>query len=279
MPGVHRLPPELLSRAVTVTLVGCGGTGSVFAGWLPYLHKTLVALGHPAGLQVTIIDGDTVSESNCVRQMFSAGDVGRNKADVIVERTNLFFGQGWKANRRYLRDGDALRSDLVIGCVDTRAARKLVARACVAGGALYWLDCGNNDYDGQFVLGQPRRVSQTYRNGRMFEVPAVPEDVRLRTVAELYPATIDDTLPDDAPACSAVEALTRQGAFVNQAIASHAAVMLARLFRFGEISHHGEFINFVTGRAVPIPVLAGAGAATPTKRSPARRRRAAAIAG
>jgi hypothetical protein len=39
---------------------------------------------------------------------------------------------------------------------------------------------------------------------------------------------------------------------VNQTLAYHALAMLARLFRYGRLSHHGGFINLATVRMVPI---------------------------
>src|SRR6185312_16091447 len=53
---------------------------------------------------------------------------------------------------------------------------------------------------------------------------------------------------DNLPACSAVEALERQEPFINQTLAYHALAMLARLFRHGEISYHGGFINVARGQ-------------------------------
>ena len=58
----------------------------------------------------------------------------------------------------------------------------------------------------------------------------------------------DPTLDNDGePSCSAVEALERQEPFVNSTLAQHALALLARLFRYGEISYHGGFINLATG--------------------------------
>jgi len=67
----HSIHPELLRRRVRVLVVGCGGTGSAVVGGLPFLHQALIAWGHPEGLQVTVMDGDVVSPTNCVRQPFS----------------------------------------------------------------------------------------------------------------------------------------------------------------------------------------------------------------
>jgi molybdopterin/thiamine biosynthesis adenylyltransferase len=58
-------------RPAVITVVGCGGTGAQVAMGLPYLHQALLATGHPFGLRVFLADGDTVSETNCVRQPFA----------------------------------------------------------------------------------------------------------------------------------------------------------------------------------------------------------------
>lgn len=57
----HQLQPGLLRKPVRVLVVGCGGNGSAIAAGLPYLHQAMVVNGHPYGLEVTIMDGDTVS--------------------------------------------------------------------------------------------------------------------------------------------------------------------------------------------------------------------------
>src|SRR6201993_5366054 len=129
----HILPSHLVARKpVRVLVVGAGGNGSAIAmGW-PYLHQAMRAWGHPYGLEVTLMDGDLVSETNCVRQPFSFSDVGQNKATVLINRINLFWATSWSAipthfdARPFDRNQDRC-PDLVIGCVDTRAARKTIS--------------------------------------------------------------------------------------------------------------------------------------------------------
>jgi hypothetical protein len=59
---------------------------------------------------------------------------------------------------------------------------------------------------------------------------------------------VDPSLDDDGqPSCSAAAALERQEPFINATLAQHALALLARLFRYGEISYHGGFINLATG--------------------------------
>ena len=89
---IHRIHPELLERQVRVLVVGCGGTGSAVVAGLPYLHQSLVAHGHPGGLHVTVVDGDTISPANCVRQPFARSEIGLNKAIVLVNRLEPVLG-------------------------------------------------------------------------------------------------------------------------------------------------------------------------------------------
>ena len=243
---IHRIHPELLERQVRVLVVGCGGTGSAVVAGLPYLHQSLVARGHPGGLHVTVVDGDTISPANCIRQPFARSEVGLNKAIVLVNRLNLFWGLKWEAVPAYLHpgafisrsySGDDLRAHIVLGCVDTRAARATIRDAVGKWSRVqYWLDLGNDAESGQFILGEP--LNERNRRSKL----------RLRSAVELYPEICDPSLDNDAePSCSAVEALERQSPFINSTLAQHALALLARLFRYGEISYHGGFINLASG--------------------------------
>ncbi len=137
---MHRLHEELLHRTVEVLVVGCGGNGSAIVSGLPYLHNAMLAQGHPHGLHVTIMDGDSVSPLNCARQPFAKSEVGLNKAIVLVNRVNFFWGLNWQVIPEalavktpapsYAGYGEPhLGPDIVIGCVDTRAARAIIAQS------------------------------------------------------------------------------------------------------------------------------------------------------
>ena len=251
----HRLHEELLQKTVEVLVVGCGGNGSALLSGLPFLQQAMLAQGHPYGLHVTVMDGDAISPVNCVRQPFSKREVSLNKAIVLVNRINLFWGLRWAAIPRALTaqtlhpeyasyNERCLHPDIVIGCVDTRAAREVVARSVSGASCVgYHLDLGNTSSSGQFVLGEPLNV----RNKR--------SRTRLRTVAELFEEIVRPDLDDDnEPSCSAIESLTRQEPFVNSVLAQHALALLARLFRYGEISYHGGFIDVGAARATPLPI-------------------------
>jgi len=238
---VHKLRAwRELSRVV---VVGSGGTGAALVGGLPYLHQALVAMGY-AGLDVIVADGDRVEPTNCVRQPFSVSEIGLPKSTVLVNRLNLFWGLRWRASTEYVTETTKGRADIIISCVDTRAARRALVSSPLFQECAYWLDIGNNADSGQFILGQPK-------NPRNRRTP-----LRLPTVAELFPEVVTPLLDsaDNQPSCSALESLERQEPFVNQALAYQALAMLARLFRHRELSHHGGFINLATGRLAPLPV-------------------------
>ena len=249
----HRIHPELLERQVRVLVVGCGGTGSAVVAGLPYLHQSLMARGHPGGLHVTVMDGDTISPTNCIRQPFARSEIGLNKAIVLVNRLNMFWGLKWEAVPAHLKPGtyisrnytgDDLRAHIVIGCVDTRAARAVVRDAVSNWSTVsYVLDLGNNSDSGQFILGEP--LNERNRRSRL----------RLRSAWELFPEIVDPSLDDDGqPSCSAAAALERQEPFINSTLAQHALALLARLFRYGTVCYHGGFISLVTGIGSRLPI-------------------------
>ena len=235
---LHSIHPELLRRSVKVLVIGCGGTGSAIAAGLPYLHQAMIANGHPAGLQVTLLDGDVISPINCVRQPFSRSEIGLYKAVVLVNRLNVFWGLDWQAVPINLEKGVRIsEAHIVIGCVDTRAARALIRNGTSDCSSVdYWLDIGNNADSGQFVLGQPLNRLNKHKADR------------LRAVSELFPEIIDPALDDDSqPSCSAAEALERQHPFINQTLANHSLALLSRLFRCEPLSYHGGFVNLNSG--------------------------------
>ncbi len=243
--GVHTIHSVLLQRQVRVIVVGCGGAGSALASGLPYLHQALIVRGHPGGLHVTVVDGEKISATNCVRQPFSKSEIGLYKSVVLVNRLNVFWELDWEAVPEHLTENRPLtRADIVIGCVDTRAARSVIQSCATRSSTVgYWLDIGNNADSGQFILGEPLN----YENQRT--------RYRLRTVADLYPEVVDTELEEDSlPSCSAAEALEKQEPFVNTTLANHSLSLLAHLFRYGTIEHHGGFVNLATGHTTPLRI-------------------------
>jgi PRTRC genetic system ThiF family protein len=108
---------------------------------------------------VTLIDGDRISPTNCVRQPFAEGEIGLFKAVVLMNRLNLFWGLDWDAVPRHLTGSADLPEPpgILIGCVDSRTARATIARIVTdtSSATGYCMDIGNSADSGQFVLGHP----------------------------------------------------------------------------------------------------------------------------
>lgn len=245
----HFIIPDLLQRKVRIVVVGAGGTGSHVINGLVQLHTALLALGHPAGLHVTAFDDDTVSESNVGRQAFAWSDIGANKASVLINRLNQAFGLDWEACPERIGVSQTgrlrMRPDLVIGCVDNRLARKAIASTFGYG---YWLDIGNNQNDGQVILGEIGEGPYVTWRGK--------KRLRLPTVADLLPEAVDERLDqtDDQPSCSLADALEKQSLFINRAMALHALNLLWKLFRLARLEAHGVFVNLATDRSSPLMI-------------------------
>jgi len=240
---LHTIKPELLQRKVKVVVIGAGGTGSQVIPGLVSLHMAMVALGHPGGLDVTVVDNDAVSEANVGRQNFFLSDVGRHKATVLVNRVNMLYGLGWKAQVARLGKDTVSKiwTDIVIGCVDNREARACIVRSfrdC------YYLDFGNRKNDGQCILGE---LNDYGSKKRIDQLPHA---------GDLFPEIMDPSKEedDDTPSCSLAEALQKQSLFVNRLVASWGLNLLSELFCSGQISHHGVFVNLKSGRSSPLPI-------------------------
>jgi PRTRC genetic system ThiF family protein len=237
----HITPAAYLSRPVNVTLIGCGGNGSQMLTGLARLNHAITALGHP-GLQLVAFDGDTVSDANIGRQLFSPTDIGQHKSVVLVHRINAFFGLDWTARAQHCTV-DELRhcyEGIVIVCVDSAKARATLAPTLRARPG-YVMDLGNRASDGQVLFGSARKCEA--------DSTAIPLPY------DVLPELIDTTVPeDDTPSCGLAAALERQELFINQAIVTPALGILWEFFRHGRLTWHGAFVNLKTGAVRPYPV-------------------------
>lgn len=239
----HITPAHFLDRRVNIALIGCGGNGSQMLTGLARLNHALTALGHP-GLHVTAFDGDTVSEANIGRQMFSPADVGMHKSVVLVHRLNAFFGLDWHARPIHAGPSELVNvgAGIAVVCVDSAAARAKLA-PILAKTAAYVMDLGNRASDGQVIFGH------SFAHGKK------PCGTALRWPYDVLPELIDTTVPeDDTPSCGLAEALERQELFINQAIVTPALGILWEFFRHGRLSWCGAFVNLKTGHVRPLPV-------------------------
>lgn len=252
---VHYTEPYLLNpqHKITVHLAGAGGTGSQMLSCLAQINEALQALGHP-GIHVRCYDADEVTEANKGRQMFCSADIGLNKATVLINRINRFFGYEWEANPELYTGYE--RSNILITCIDTAAARLSIAKNLKCKDIInkeptedmyYWLDLGNSQKTGQVVLGTLQRIPQ----------PCVKDEetiATLPTVVKKFPELKKVKEKDHGPSCSLAEALGKQDLFINGTIARLGANILWKLFREAVITHHGAYLNLETMKTNPINI-------------------------
>lgn len=240
------------THPITVSLIGCGGTGSQVLTCLARMNSTLIALGHP-GMQVTAYDPDDVSEANIGRQLFSPGDIGLNKAIVLISRLNRFFGTAWEAHSQLYKHSVA--SNITITCVDNVKSRISLSKSIILEKdsgmryqpymrSFYWLDFGNSTDSGQVVLGTTFNIKQpkSRKYKPIGKLPCITEMFDLTKVNE----------KDSGPSCSLAEALSKQDLFINSTLAQLGCNLLWKLFREGMISHSGLYLNLKTMNVNPI---------------------------
>lgn len=259
-PLLHFVPKYFLNpvHRIKVILIGAGGNGSQMLSALCRIDHALRSLGQP-GLFVTVYDPDTVEPSNIGRQLFTASDLGQNKAECLVSRFNRLYGNDWEANPDIF-DNTKIREkgNIWITCVDNVKARKQIAKmfrkANHPQGAdsayneyysFYWLDLGNAQRTGQAILGSNRVPQPDSKEYDTIEyLPILTEQFDYAKVRD----------NDSGPSCSMAEALTKQDLFVNSVLVQTAGSLLWSLLTDAAIDTRGFFINLDTYRTAPIKV-------------------------
>lgn len=238
---------------LTVALVGVGGTGSQVLTSLGRMSYALQQLGHP-GLHVRAYDADIVTEANCGRQLFSPIEIGRNKAEVMVTKLNMFFGTQWESIPK-MYDERSKRANIIISCVDTVAARQAIAKnleyrkEAFGWGdtkkAYYWLDFGNTLDTGQIILGTAVKIDQPKKSrGCVSQLKCVTDYFDLSKVNE----------KSNGPSCSLAEALSKQDLFINSTLSQIGMALMWKMFTKGVIDTQGAFLNLETMKVNPIKI-------------------------
>ena len=217
---------------VCIALIGVGGTGSLVLSGLVRLNHAIRQLGHP-GIEVNVYDPDFVTEANIGRQLFTSDEIGQNKAQCLVNRYNLGFALDWNAYpEKYLKLN--YQNQILISCVDSKASRKEIAATIQGNTGVYLIDSGNDGNFGQVLIG----------NGSK-ELP-MPYKIQ--------PDLVKGKEIRNAPSCSLAEALSYQDLFINQWMATAILQLVWQMFRRGELTYRGFYINLETGRMNPVPI-------------------------
>jgi PRTRC genetic system ThiF family protein len=234
--------------ALTIDLIGCGGNGSAMAGHLARIAAALPLIPDAVEkrqVELRFWDPDIVTPANLYRQRFVSQNLGENKAACLAHMIFQSFGVPVSfSDQRYqtsLYFGRNSAADIVVSCVDSISSRRSIYKEITReiSKPRYWLDLGNTDNKGQFILGQ---IAPEY----------VKKRPTLRHLFDVHPELVHREDELDQPSCSVAEALQRQDLFVNTTLAAHAANLLWSLLRHGSIEHHGGYVDLKTGAVEPI---------------------------
>lgn len=254
----HYTSPYIINpeHPVTVQVIGAGGNGSQVVTQLARINKALKGLGHP-GIHVTLFDDDKITQANMGRQLFSPAELNMNKATALITRINRFFGYHWKALP--IKFDEKIRliersANITISCVDSVQARKAIykclkqipkSQSDYYTRAFYWMDLGNTQNTGQFIIGTLRMIEQNKKDqtGLCSNMP---------TIFDKFPNWSKQKTKDTGPSCSLAQALEKQDLFINSMLTQHAMHLLWKMFREGKIHYHGAFINLETLKIAPI---------------------------
>jgi hypothetical protein len=135
-----------------IVVIGCGGVGSYM---LPTLLRTVRDHANPAASpSVILYDGDTLETRNMERQLFGDSDVGKNKAEALLER-NIGYYPNLKSKPEFFTGGEEFPAGtILISCVDNHPGRKRVLECCDRNGNMAIL-CGNGYTDAEAMFYRP----------------------------------------------------------------------------------------------------------------------------
>ena len=212
----------------TISVYGCGGTGSHVLNGLARIDHALKTMGKKR-FHVIAYDPDSVEDYNVGRQAFYPADVGQNKAKVLCDRINLYYHTRWRGVANKAPSSDKV--DLFISCVDTIKSREAIAKSWHKKGT-YMIDCGNARASGQVLIGQ--------FDGELPNIYTEHEDL------------IYGEEPEDDVGCK--DQYFREDIFINSTVAQHACNFVWNLVRWGKVKHGGTFLDLDQGIANSIKI-------------------------
>lgn len=234
---------------MTVILAGCGGTGSFAA-----LHLARIAYeARRAGVKLNMIfiDPDTVEAKNIGRQNFCEAEIGLPKAHALASRYSLAFGLGIQALQVGIGESKAIQDwrknqwnslCLVIGCVDSPAARQEIAAAVKGMSRVWWIDAGNDEHSGQVLVG----------NGTRLEIDPALGCLELPWPSLQEPGIVTSSpapAASDGLSCAELLALNVQSLMINQAMAGWIGVYASRLLLSRDLDIYQTWVDLRSGTA------------------------------
>ena len=231
MHKIHDRIQNPIGNKLRVTLIGCGGTGSLV---LSILSRFAYAMLHLKQLEieVNVFDGDVIDPNNPCRQGFSPNEVGLFKNTTLISRINRFWNINWKALPDFAKKENLISNmgQIVITATDTRTSRKMVYEAIKTNNkkfthlnerhVYYWIDLGNSKTTGNVILTDFKTMESPldyYKNHDEIEI--------------------------STPSCSVAQSLNSQNILINQHMATMGMSLFWDLINNETIDYKGIFIN------------------------------------
>lgn len=250
-------PIQLGELKLNITLVGCGGTGSFVA-----LHLARLAYHvrerHNRHINITFIDPDIVESKNIGRQNFCPAEIGQRKAYALAWRYGRAFGLPISYQIKKFDHSDLIvknEAQILIGCVDNNHARTDMHKAMQAqvNGKTWWLDCGNDEHDGQVLIGNDAKTINPVISDLGFcsrlPLPTVQHPELLNLLPEL--------IAPEPESCADLAIREAQSLMINQMVAAHAANYLARLILSRDLNMMATYFSLTSGSARSIYITKG----------------------
>lgn len=240
-----------------IILVGVGGTGSQ---WARQISRMIYDMRRRSikTPDVLFVDPDRVEEKNVGRQMFTATDVGKYKAEVLARRFNHALGldiayRTEPFDRVWFRRGGTDRYSekqvLLCGAVDNHQAR-----IALAGMSAIWIDAGNHFSSGQVVIGNTGNSTDVLRY--LSNDAKRAKTMWLPNAAAVFPNLLK---PEGAPSpveqsCADLVAMGDQHLLINDLIATVAAGYTFNLLYRQPIKSFVTYVDVLSlaVRSVPI---------------------------
>lgn len=242
------------THPISITLIGCGGTGSKLLTRLATINHTLLQLEHP-GIDLVCYDFDKVEPNNVGRQGFLPADVNQNKAFNLISKINTAYGFDWlayqeKYTAKTLKENT---SNIIITCVDTIDIRMTLSKHNFKNNnrndyntPFYWMDCGNGKDFGQVILGTLRTIKQPKLDNTVTHQT-------LKNVVDVYGnlKQYNDEATQGISTCSIIESLNKQDLFINDEIGLSAAKIIYKLLTKSMLDFNGVIVNQAVIKSQP----------------------------
>lgn len=242
------------TRRIHLIQVGCGGTGSHFAGHLAVIAQEAQRQGYQVA--ITFVDHDVVERGNLGRSLFVSPEIGMHKAVTLATRYGGGHGLDITADtrpfeaQRYLPHGSQTLT-ICIGCVDRASARVELAAMLDHNTAyqtsIWWLDLNNDATSGRVLLGSTAQLSilrHAFDDTLWCTMLPAPQLV--------YPDQLTprpEELDDHPLSCQQLQQANAQSLCINMQVAALGAQFLAELLLTRELRRFTTTLSATAGVA------------------------------